>query len=141
MKVHIDHVHVYVKDQREAAKWYSTVLGLEVEADLEHWAADGGPLMVSGDGGHSGIALFARPNEKSSNQSTVAFGMAGDDFARFVSSLADMDLVDRNGQVLSKDSVVDHDSSWSVYFPDPYGNPVEVTTYDYDSVKESLGIE
>ena len=30
--------------------------------------------------------------------------------------------------------IVDHQKSWSVYFSDPYGHPLEVTTYDYDYV-------
>lgn len=140
MKVHLDHIHVYVADQYEAAEWYEKVLGLKVLEDLEGWTAGGGPLTISGDGGHSGIALFARPSEKSVNQSTVAFGVGGDDFAAFIARLPELKLVDRLGAPVTADEIADHAKSWSIYFTDPYGNPIEVTTYDYDLVKEKLSL-
>src|ERR671929_628893 len=55
----IDHVHVYVADRRAAARWYADVLGLEVCHDIEN-EDDGGPLVVSSDGGSTGLALFKR---------------------------------------------------------------------------------
>jgi catechol-2,3-dioxygenase len=32
----------------------------------------------------------------------------------------------------------DHGKSFSVYFSDPYGNRLEVTTYDYEAVREKV---
>jgi hypothetical protein len=29
---------------------------------------------------------------------------------------------------------VDHQKAFSIYFSDPYGHPLEITTYDYDEV-------
>lgn len=140
MKASLDHIHVYVSDQYEAAEWYEKVLGLKILEDLEGWTAGGGPLTISGDGGSSGIALFARPSEKSDNQSTVAFGVSGAEFADFIGRLPELGLTDRRGGPVAADGISDHAKSWSVYFSDPYGNPIEVTTYDYDLVKEKLGL-
>ena len=28
--------------------------------------------------------------------------------------------------------IVDHDIQFSIYFEDPYGNPYEITSYDYE---------
>jgi catechol-2,3-dioxygenase len=47
-------------------------------------------------------------------------------------------LTSRSGQPLSAADVVDHDKSWSIYFNDPYGNPFEITTYDYETVRQQL---
>jgi catechol 2,3-dioxygenase-like lactoylglutathione lyase family enzyme len=55
----IDHVELFVPDRHEAAAWYQRVLGLNIVAEYEHWAADPrGPLMISSDGGHTKLALF-----------------------------------------------------------------------------------
>jgi len=36
---------------------------------------------------------------------------------------------------VQRSEVFDHRKSFSVYFPDPYGNRLEVTTYDYEIVQ------
>ncbi len=140
MKVSLDHVHVFVSDQYEAAAWYEKVLGLKIVKEHEDWAVGGGPLTISGDGGSSGIALFARPSEKSVNQSTVAFGVSGEDFADFIGRLTDLGLANGKGGSVMAENISDHDKSWSIYFFDTDGNPIEVTTYDYELVKERLGL-
>ena len=57
--IHIDHVELFVPDRHEAAAWYERVLGLTVLAEYQGWALDSrGPLMISGDGGSSKLALF-----------------------------------------------------------------------------------
>ena len=33
---------------------------------------------------------------------------------------------------------VDHGKAWSLYFSDPWGNPYEITTYDYELVEGRL---
>ena len=47
----IDHVELFVPDRYDAAKWYARVLGLQIVPECEPWAAGGGPLMISSDGG------------------------------------------------------------------------------------------
>jgi catechol 2,3-dioxygenase-like lactoylglutathione lyase family enzyme len=140
MKVSVDHVHVFVADQYAAAAWYERVLGLKIVKEHEDWAVGGGPLTISGDDGKSGIALFARPSEKSVNQSTVAFGVSGDEFAEFIGRLGELDLKSLRDERVTAENISDHDKSWSIYFFDPDSNPIEVTTYDYDLVKERLGL-
>ena len=39
---------------------------------------------------------------------------------------------------VTKDKVVDHDISFSIYFDDPDGNKLELTCYEYEYVKSNL---
>ena len=134
----IDHVHVYVADRRAAARWYSDVLGLEVSHDIES-DEDGGPLVVSSDGGNTGLALFkARPGAGRTS-TTVAFRVGGAGFLAFLGRLASLKVEGEDGRALAASDVVDHDYCYSVYFNDPDGNPYELTTYDYDDVRARLG--
>jgi hypothetical protein len=34
--------------------------------------------------------------------------------------------------------VVDHDLAFSIYFCDPYGHRLEITTYEHEAVREGL---
>ena len=134
----IDHVHVYVADRRAAARWYADVLGLEVCHEIES-EDDGGPLVVSSDGGNTGLALFrARPNA-SRTPTTVAFRVGGAGFLEFLGRLTSLTVGGEDGRPLAASDVVDHDYCYSVYFNDPDGNPYELTTYDYDDVRARLG--
>lgn len=134
----IDHVHVYVSDQREAARWYADVLGLEVCHDIEG-DDDGGPLVVSSDGGSTGLALFKSRQAASRTSTTVAFRVGGAGFLKFLGRLASLKVEGENGRSLAASDVVDHDYCYSLYFNDPDGNPYELTTYDYDDVRARLG--
>lgn len=96
----IDHVELFVPDQHEAARWYKNVLGLEIVAASEQWACDGGPLMISSDGGSTMLALFrgqptACPETAAFRR--VAFRVTGQGFAQFLDRLADLALVDSRG--------------------------------------------
>jgi hypothetical protein len=59
----------------------------------------------------------------------VAFRVDADHFFRFLATSADW----RQPPFTRRD-VVDHDKAVSVYFPDPYGNRLEVTSYDYAEI-------
>ena len=136
----IDHVEFFVPDQYEAADWYGRVLGLEIVAEFEDWAA-GGPLMISTQAAGTKLALFegeprgARPT---AGFHRVAFRVDGDGFLTFLERLSQIDISSRGGGRLTADETVDHGKSWSIYFNDPYGHLLEVTTYDYDQVAEAL---
>ena len=135
----IDHVHVYVTDRRAAARWYADVLGLEVLNEIEN-EDDGGPLIVSSDGGSTSLALFKqRPGEAAvRTPTTVAFRVGGSGFLDFLGRLASLKVEGEDGQTLAASDVVDHDYCYSLYFSDPDGNPYELTTYDYDDVRARL---
>ena len=45
----------------------------------------------------------------------------------------------QSGQSL--DGPIDHEKAWSVYFSDPWGNALEVTTYDYALVTAAQEVE
>ncbi len=138
----IDHVEVLVPDRHAAADWYERTLGLCVIQEYEHWATDpNGPLMISSDGGNTKIALFEgqpQAGQSVAGWQTVAFRTDSDGFMEFIERLTDLQLTDRVGRSVTFDLVKDHQQSYSVYFCDPYGNELEVTTYEYDSTRQRL---
>ena len=139
----IDHVELFVPDRYEAAEWYARTLGLQIVPECEPWAADGGPLMISSDGGSTKLALFEGPPETAGQRAAfrrVAFRVTGAGFAEFLWRLPDLELIDARRQPVTKQSVVDHQQAYSIYFDDPYGHQLEVTTYDYDETSASLGL-
>lgn len=131
----IDHVEVLVPDIEEAASWYERVLGLTVVRGLE-WTE---PLMISSDGGNTKVALFrGTPQEENVGWRRVAFRVSGAAFLEFLGRLDDVPVVSSGGSTVSAGDTVDHDVCWSIYFADPYGNRLEITTYDYSEVEAAL---
>lgn len=127
----IDHIEVFVPNRHEAARWYERVFGLEIMDGFEEWAADGGPLMVS-SGNSTKLALFEgepQGDHKPVGFRRTAFRVGGTGFVEFLGRLAKLDVQSRT---------TDHGKAYSVYFPDPYGNDFEVTTYDHDYVRGRL---
>ena len=97
--------------------------------------------MISGDDGNTKFALFQgepQGSRESAGFALIAFRVDGADFMEFLSGLSDVSLVNRRGKRVTRQAVVDHDLAYSIYFCDPYGHPLEVTTYDYDSVSPRL---
>ncbi|MBW7886056.1 MAG: VOC family protein [Caldilineaceae bacterium] len=138
----IDHVELFVPDRQAAAAWYAATLGIAPLAAHADWAADAqGPLMISSDGGRTMIALFtgeAQGRHPVTGVRRIAFRVDGAGFLAFLRRLADYPVFDRDGRAVQTLEAVDHDKSWSVYFFDPYGTPLEVTTYDYTWVRDRL---
>ncbi|WP_428377209.1 VOC family protein [Lichenicoccus sp.] len=123
----VDHVHVYVADRARAEIWYRDVLDLRRDKVLEVWA-DGGPLMLGSRSGSVKLALFER--ERAPCRSTIAFRV---DAAGFKDWLARLDrLLD------CATKISDHALAWSMYFDDPFGNPFEITCYDYNALASGL---
>jgi catechol 2,3-dioxygenase-like lactoylglutathione lyase family enzyme len=131
----LDHVELYVRDRLSAAAWYAEVLGCEPVPGTESWAAHPeGPLMISPDGGRTKLALFT--GEPQGNRATagfhrVAFRVSATEFLAFTARMASLGLKDSRE--------MDHGSAWSVYFLDPFGHRLEVTTYEVEPVRASRG--
>jgi len=122
----IDHVAVGVRDVERSAKWYIEVLGFE---RLYEDAWGGVPTFVGK--GNTGIALFpARPNAKPAPTTHrdirmlhLAFRADRENF------LAAQRELKKRG---IKFEFQDHEISQSVYFLDPDGHQLEITTYELE---------
>lgn len=138
----IDHVELFVPDRHEAAGWYQRILGLEVVQEYQEWAAgQGGPLMISSDDGNTKLALFEgqpQASRPTAGFHRVAFRVNAGDFMDFLQRLTDRPVKDHQGRPVTSDAVVDHHKAYSVYFSDPYGHHLEVTTYEYEATRAAL---
>jgi catechol 2,3-dioxygenase len=127
----VDHVELFVPDRAEAAAWYARILGLHPVPGTEAWSQDPhGPLMISADGGGTKLALFrGQPQgpRPTAGWHRVAFRVDGSGFLDFLRHARACGLRDRRGPM----RIADHTSAFSVYFSDPYGHRLEVTTYDH----------
>ncbi len=139
----LDHVELFVPDRNEAARWYGRVLGLVVLPEYEQWAKSlQGPLMISSDGGSTKLALFQgtpQGSRPTAGFQLVAFRVRAPSFTRFLERLSSLALTDHRGQRVTSDLVVDHGRAFSIYFSDPCGHRLELTTYDYDEMSRKIG--
>jgi hypothetical protein len=97
--------------------------------------------MIGTRQGNTKLALFeGRPagSQRSIGFHLVAFRVGSVAFAQFVARLCRLKLQDKNGSIVNSDSVVDHGMALSIYFCDPYGHSLEITTYDYEAAKIEL---
>ena len=139
--VRLDHVHVGVSDRRRAAAWYRHVLRLRVTYDYAAHGDPHGPLVLSGAGNDTQVALFvdAGAGKRSRGHiGTLAFRVPGADFLSFLRRLTRLELRSVEGQPVRSSDVVDHGNSYSVYIAAPDRNPLEITTYDHDAVKRAM---
>lgn len=138
----IDHVEFFVPDRRQGADWYRRVLGMDVMTEYECWADDPhGPLMISSDGGSTKLALFQgvpQGSRPTAGFHLVAFRVGAVAFAQFVMCLSKLHLSDHRGRRVTADLVVDHGKAYSIYFSDPFGHRLELTTYEYNETKGKL---
>lgn len=133
----LDHIEIFVPKRWEAAQWYSKVLGFTVLEEHIHWADEGGPLMISNDQGQTMLALFkgsGQGDAKVRGFRRLAFRVSATEFVSFVRSSGSW-----RSPALDESNIQDHDKALSVYFSDPHGNLLEVTTYDYQEAK-ALGV-
>lgn len=123
----IDHVALAVRDVRRSAAWYQEVLGLERLYE-DAW---GDVPAVVGTGGTS-IALFpvqgdqpkGRPGRDTLAMRHLAFRVDAANFARARQAL------EARGIALESQH---HGIAQSIYFADPDGHELEITTYDLGS--------
>lgn len=138
----IDHVELFVPDRHQAAGWYSRVLGLQVIPEYEFWAEDPrGPLMISSDGGGTKLALFegdSQGQRPTAGFHRVAFRVRAPAFLAFLAKVEKLKLVDHESRGVTERSAVDHDLSFSIYFSDPFGHRLELTSYDHTEIRTAL---
>lgn len=119
----IDHVALNVRDLQRSIDWYREVLGLEPR--FEEWA----PVPTMLCAGETCVALFPaeQPSDepgspqKRQGMRHLAFRL---DRAGF--QAAQQELSDRSIEFRFSD----HGSAHSIYFDDPDGHKIELTTYE-----------
>ena len=122
----IDHVALAVKDVEHSADWYVDVLGFERRLE-GMW--NGVPVSIGK--GTTAIALFAmkgggEPPRSGARMLHLAFRAAGAEFVK-----AQQDLAKRGIPC----EFQDHEISHSIYFQDPDGHELEITTYELESTR------
>ncbi|MBL4557964.1 MAG: zinc-ribbon domain-containing protein [Rhodobacteraceae bacterium] len=98
-----------------------------------------GPLVLAAADGRPALSLFKRDCRPASRDSTIAFRIAGAAFLGFLDALDDLQLQSVQGRVLTRSDLVDHQVSWSLYFLDPDGNRLELTSYDHGDIAQAIG--
>jgi catechol 2,3-dioxygenase-like lactoylglutathione lyase family enzyme len=132
--IQIDHVELFVPDRQSAAEWYKNVLGLVPVPAAAQWAKDPeGPLMISPDQGKTMMALFqgtAQGERPTAGFHRVAFRVDAKGFLAFMDRTKEMKI--------GPSRIRDHDQAISIYFDDPYGHHLELTTYEHAGVRPYL---
>ena len=88
--------------------------------------------------GRTRLALFqGEPEDRRATAGfhRVAFRLTAPDWLAFVARLPSLGLRETGGAA----RVVDHGAAWSVYFSDPHGHRLEVTTYEAELVRRARG--
>jgi catechol 2,3-dioxygenase-like lactoylglutathione lyase family enzyme len=118
----LDHVALSVSDLKRSSEFYADVLGLERAYDEWHEPV----FMVAGG---TGLALFSTESHESSGDPDakppvrflhVVFRVDRDGFEAAQAELAGCGI---------ETKFADHGSAHSLYFDDPDGHKVELTTY------------
>jgi catechol 2,3-dioxygenase-like lactoylglutathione lyase family enzyme len=131
----LDHVELFVPDRDAAAAWYARTLGLEVAPEYAAWAADHpqGPLMIGTAHAGTKLALFAGEPQgarPTAGFHRVAFRVSRRDFEALRAHVRENPVFGERGEEVRELAVRDHGMALSVYFCDPYGHRLEVTTYE-----------
>ena len=121
----IDHVALSVRDVKRSAQWYIDVLGFERQ---HHGMWNGVPVFVGKN--DAAIALFpvgSKEESKSSRSSPRVLHFAfRADRTNFLA--AQQELKERKIHF----EFQDHEISHSIYFNDPDGHEIEITTYELE---------
>jgi catechol 2,3-dioxygenase-like lactoylglutathione lyase family enzyme len=119
----IDHVALAVSDVERSVQWYIDVLGLERQHE-GMW--NGIPVFVGK--GNTGIAFFPRRGDDSKSGPHNKIDMLHLAFrADRKNFVAAQEKLKRRG---IKFEFQNHEISHSIYFRDPDGHELEITTYE-----------
>jgi len=126
----IDHVALAVRDVGRSAEWYQRVLGLR-RLYQEAWGDYPAVVGIAG----TALALFpiageavpARPGRDVVRMRHLAFRVDAVNFSK-----ARKDLQDEGIEL----EFQDHGISQSIYFRDPDGYQIEITTYDLPGLQK-----
>ena len=119
----LDHVSLNVSDRARSIAWYADVLGLEQRGAARQ---DDWPVFLGAFG--ACVALFQAKvqsperQEESTGLRHIAFLVEREDIGRAQTRLEERGVEFR---------FEDHGNSHSVYFSDPDGNVIELTTYGH----------
>jgi catechol 2,3-dioxygenase-like lactoylglutathione lyase family enzyme len=119
----LDHVGLNVADVDRSIAWYQDVLGLtRVHQDV--WG-DFPAVLVAGG---SGVALFpsegtstSAPSRDGTDMSHVGFRTSRRGLEQAKAEIRDRGIDYHEG---------DYGIAWSIYFDDPDGHQIEITTYE-----------
>jgi catechol 2,3-dioxygenase-like lactoylglutathione lyase family enzyme len=130
----LDHIHLLVADRELSAAWYELSLGFQrISASSDPY----GPLVMSGDGGETGIALFTS-KVRADPSRVVAFRVSAEELLAFAVDLEERELMAPDGARLCAEDVHDHGDVLSYYLHDPDGNALEITTSEVDAARLGL---
>jgi catechol 2,3-dioxygenase-like lactoylglutathione lyase family enzyme len=123
----IDHIAINVRDVERSVRWYCDILGLERRyADV--WGSQ--PAVVGI--GTTSLALFPvegpnpqpRPGRDVITMRHIAFRASRSNFEQAIAELQARGITPE---------IQDHQISQSVYFNDPDGHEIEITTYEVEN--------
>ena len=118
----IDHVAMSVRDVERAAQWYIDVLGFK---RLHEGIWGGVPIFIGK--GTTALALFPAKSDKPASGDIRMLHLALR--ANRKNFLAAQEELKQRG---IKFEFQDHEISHSIYFHDPDGHALEITTYELD---------
>lgn len=122
----IDHVALNVRNLEVSLAFYRQVLGLE-RLHEEAWGDR--PAVIGA--GTTALALFAA--DESEAGAEIRQGEAGMRHVAFRVDRASFEQAEgRLGDHGLEYTVSDHGIAWSIYFRDPDGYKLEITTYEVD---------